>query len=97
MGTPIGCKRKEPRKGLKRTTTLRKQSKKQAKRVRELAKIPPPLDGKCQKCGCSPDFRGLAKHHLTFRSHGGKDREDNLIWVCGKCHAEYHGIHEITA
>ncbi len=99
--TVLGGKRTTPRKplqrkvGLKRTSTLRKQSKKQQKRNRELALIPPPLDGKCQKCGNAPDFRGLAKHHLTFRSHGGKDTEDNLIWVCGKCHSEYHGINEL--
>lgn len=93
MGTPIGAKRLTPRKGLQRKH-IRKVSKKQVKRNRELALIPPPIDGKCQKCGCTPDFRGLAKHHLTFRSHGGKDTEDNLIWVCGKCHSEYHGIIE---
>lgn len=84
--------------GLKRTSLKRKPinkvSKKQAKRNKELAKIPPPIDGKCQKCGGIPDWRGLAKHHLLFRSRGGKDNPENLLWLCGKCHSLAHNIHE---
>lgn len=52
---------------------LQNVSKKQAKRNRELAKIEPPPDNRCQSCGELPDFRGLAKHHKIFRSHGGSD------------------------
>lgn len=74
---------------------IRKVSPKQAKRMRELAKIPPPIDGKCQNCGKPPDFRGLAKHHIRFRSLGGKDNRDNLTWLCGKCHSEAHHLLEI--
>lgn len=85
---------KEPYKGLKRTP-IHKVSKKQAKRNRELAKIEPPEDGKCQDCHKQPDFRGLAKHHVLFRSRGGKDNTENLVWLCGKCHAKRHGIIEI--
>lgn len=49
----------------------------------------------CEKCHKPADWRGLQAHHKEFRSHGGKDTLDNLILVCGKCHAEYHGIKEI--
>jgi 5-methylcytosine-specific restriction endonuclease McrA len=76
-------------------TLIRKVSKKQAKRNRELSKITPPEDGKCQQCHELPDFRGLAKHHIVLRSRGGKDNLDNLLWVCGSCHSEFHGIREI--
>jgi 5-methylcytosine-specific restriction endonuclease McrA len=93
MATKIGCKRTTPRKPLQRKP-IKKISSKQAKRNKELANIPPPLDGRCQNCGNLPDFRGLAKHHLIFRSHGGKDTGDNLIWVCGRCHSRFHGIIE---
>lgn len=34
-------------------------------------------------------------HHIKHRSQGGDDRWDNLIWVCGKCHSELHGIKEV--
>ena len=83
---------------LKRKTTLRaktpinKVSKRQAKRNRELAKMLPPEDGKCQKCQKVPDFRGLSKHHVIFRSRGGTDEKSNLLWLCGTCHDAMHGI-----
>jgi 5-methylcytosine-specific restriction endonuclease McrA len=82
-------------KGLKRTL-IKKVSKKQAKRNRELAKIEEPIDGRCQNCHDLPDFRGLAKHHIKLRSRGGKDNPENLIWVCGKCHNYFHGIKEVA-
>ncbi|MDD4876753.1 MAG: HNH endonuclease signature motif containing protein [Dehalococcoidales bacterium] len=73
---------------------LKPVSKKQAKRNGELAKIEPPIDGKCQNCHELPDWRGLAKHHKTKRSQGGQDSPDNIIWLCGKCHSLFHGIKE---
>jgi 5-methylcytosine-specific restriction endonuclease McrA len=76
-------------------TPLRKVSKKQAKRNRELAKIPPPEDGKCQQCHELPDFRGLAKHHIILRSRGGSDSRDNLVFLCGRCHNLAHHIFEV--
>jgi len=79
---------------VKARKSINRVSPKQAKRNRELAKIEPPPDGKCQNCGKSPDFRGLAKHHKTFRSHGGKDTLDNIEWLCGRCHSLRHYIHE---
>ena len=29
-------------------------------------------------------------HHIQFRSRGGTDTTDNLIRVCGGCHADIH-------
>lgn len=31
-------------------------------------------------------------HHIIFRSHGGKDVEDNLVTLCKDCHAMAHGL-----
>lgn len=44
----------------------------------------------CSECGLRPDFRGLQKHHIIFRSQGGKETQ----WLCGKCHSLKHGIVE---
>lgn len=74
-------------------TLIKKVSRKQAKRNRELAKIPVPEV--CSDCGKTPDFRGLAKHHIILRSRGGKDNPANLEWLCGTCHNLRHGIREI--
>ena len=71
---------------------LRKVSKKQAKRNRELAKIPAPV--LCDKCGLKPDFRGLQRHHSKFKSLGGTDERENIIWVCSRCHSELHHLKE---
>ena len=73
---------------------LNKLSPKQKTRIMKLAQMLPPEDGLCQSCRQKPDFRGLAKHHKAFRSQGGNDDTSNLIWVCGKCHAQFHGIKE---
>jgi len=74
---------------------IRKVSKKQAKRQRDLAKIPLPENGLCEKCGQRPDWRGLSKHHIVKRSACGSDGRENLIWLCGKCHAQEEGIKEV--
>jgi hypothetical protein len=91
--TVLGGKRTTPRKPLQRKP-IRKVSAKQAKRNKELAKIPPPLDGRCELCKQLPDWRGLAKHHKLFRSHNGSDNKSNIEWLCGKCHSLRHGIKE---
>lgn len=99
--TVLGGKRVAPRKPLKRGTPIKrtkglsKVSAKQRTRNTALAKIEPPTDGLCQKCHRPPDFRGLSKHHKRFRSRGGTDAESNLIWLCGFCHSQEHGIREI--
>jgi len=80
---------------LNRYKPINKISKKQAKRNRELSKIQPPDDGRCEQCGQFPDFRGLAKHHKIFRSQGGSDNRDNIKWLCGRCHSAEHHINEV--
>jgi 5-methylcytosine-specific restriction endonuclease McrA len=75
-------------------TPLRKISDKQKERNKKLAQIEPPADGRCQECGNLPDWRGLSKHHKLFRSKGGTDKLDNLIWVCFRCHSLLHHIKE---
>ena len=74
---------------------ISKIGKKQIKRNKELSKIPPPTDGLCVNCRKPPDFRGLGKHHIKFRSHSGTDNKSNIAWLCGKCHSKKHGINEV--
>jgi 5-methylcytosine-specific restriction endonuclease McrA len=50
--------------------------------------------GVCEDCHQSPDWRGLAPHHKIKRSQGGRDTEDNIIILCGRCHSLRHGIKE---
>jgi hypothetical protein len=51
--------------------------------------------GKCESCGHIPDWRGLSKHEIIFRSHGGDPTDpDNCLMLCGKCHAACHNILE---
>jgi hypothetical protein len=80
-------------------TLIRKVSKKMARqkvKERELSQqLLTKCNGLCMKCGQLPDWRGLSKHELIFRSRGGNPLdEDNTILICGKCHSEYHGIKE---
>jgi len=42
---------------------------------------------KCELCG---DTRGIEVHHKIPLSVDGDDTIDNLIVVCGKCHAILH-------
>ena len=53
--------------------------------------------GLCEVCRGPGDFRGLAIHHKVKRSQGGKDELINLILLCGRHHAEAHGIREVTS
>jgi 5-methylcytosine-specific restriction endonuclease McrA len=41
----------------------------------------------CQVCG---SMMNLEVHHIQFRSHEGKDSEDNLISLCVQCHKLWH-------
>ena len=41
----------------------------------------------CEVCELRP---GVDPHHLRFRSQGGDDTDENLLWVCRSCH---DGIH----
>lgn len=43
---------------------------------------------------CNSDY-GIHHHHVVRRTHGGADREDNLVLLCYKCHDIYaHGKKE---
>ena len=53
-----------------------------------------PCPATCPICGRAPDWRGLSIHHITHRSQGGDESEDNLTWACGRCHDQMHGIKE---
>ena len=48
----------------------------------------------CEWCGQPPDWRGMAVHHIKHRSQGGDESDDNLTWVCSRCHSRSHGIGE---
>jgi len=48
----------------------------------------------CPECGLLPDWRGLSIHHIEHRSQGGGETDDNLTWMCGRCHNREHGIKE---
>lgn len=53
------------------------------------------INGRCEKCGRLPDWRGLHPHEKKFKSQLGKMSLENSIMVCGKCHSAYHGIKEV--
>jgi 5-methylcytosine-specific restriction endonuclease McrA len=42
---------------------------------------------RCQSCGT---MSNLEVHHREFRSHSGRDSEENLITLCATCHAGAH-------
>jgi len=42
---------------------------------------------RCQSCGA---MSNLEVHHKGFRSHEGKDSEENLVTLCTGCHARVH-------
>lgn len=78
---------------------LRKISKKKAQQNRIEAELRAKLleehSNLCQECGSQPDWRGLSKHELVFRSRGGSPIDpENCIMVCGRCHSKLHGIIE---
>lgn len=51
--------------------------------------------GLCENCHKPPDWRGLSKHEIKFRSRGGNCLDpENCIMLCGRCHHEKHHIHE---
>lgn len=42
----------------------------------------------CQKCRYTGN---IELHHIIPVSRGGSNKDDNLILLCEKCHAEIHG------
>lgn len=78
---------------------MRQVSKKMAVQKRKEKKLSRSLieesGGLCQECGRSPDWRGLSKHEVVFRSHGGDPLDKkNVKLLCGECHSKAHGIKE---
>ena len=67
----------------------------QRTRQARLERIPVPEDGCCEHCHRHPDWRGLMKHHIIKRSHGGGDDQENIVWLCGRCHSKEHGLREV--
>lgn len=57
--------------------------------------------GRCEaiwdgvRCNSKGDWRGLMRHHLTFKSHCGKDTDENMIIVCARCQSRFHSIKEV--
>jgi 5-methylcytosine-specific restriction endonuclease McrA len=46
----------------------------------------------CWFCDLKP---GIHVHHRIHRSQGGGDVPENLVWLCGACHDEAHGVRGI--
>ena len=44
----------------------------------------------CQYCKGKHKDSKLEVHHIIFRSHGGSDKESNLITLCHTCHKALH-------
>lgn len=45
------------------------------------------LNDPCEICGLEV---GTEIHHRTFRSQGGGDVEENLLWIGRRCHNDIH-------
>jgi 5-methylcytosine-specific restriction endonuclease McrA len=45
-------------------------------------------DRVCRHCGST---QRLSVHHIIRPCNGGTDHPDNLVLLCGKCHAAQHG------
>lgn len=43
----------------------------------------------CDRCWQRP---GVHAHHVVFRSRGGDDVAENLLWLCISCHHVMHGL-----
>ena len=41
----------------------------------------------CRSCNSN---RGIAPHHILFRSAGGTHNPDNLVTLCFNCHRDVH-------
>jgi 5-methylcytosine-specific restriction endonuclease McrA len=46
----------------------------------------------CEACGRSLLDGEEQRHHIRFRSQGGKTESENLAILCGSCHRMAHGI-----
>ena len=48
------------------------------------------LDNLGEPCELCEQRPGKDPHHKVFRSQGGDDHADNLLWVCAYCHDDIH-------
>lgn len=46
---------------------------------------------RCRRCRIPLPVGLLGRHHIKFRSQGGKDETGNLCDICPKCHDLIHG------
>ena len=46
----------------------------------------------CEDCELR---QGIHAHHRVFRSQGGNDTAESLMWLCGACHDKRHGIESV--
>lgn len=44
----------------------------------------------CEICG---SISGVQRHHIVKRSQGGKNNEENLIYLCWEHHHGTNGVH----
>ena len=49
------------------------------------------LERRGEPCECCERRAGTDVHHRVFRSQGGDDAPENLLWLCRPCHDEMHG------
>lgn len=81
-----------------KTELKRISNKMAAQKVKERAlrlKLLERCQGLCELCHRAPDWRGLSKHEIKFRSQGGNPLdEDNCLMLCGVCHSKEHHIKE---
>lgn len=81
---------------------INKMSKKMAQQKRHEDKLRQELliccQGICMQCGKLPDWRGLSLSHTKPKGMGGTSHEytiNEVQLLCGKCHAELHGLREL--
>lgn len=69
----------------------------QKAKERELSKqLIEECQGLCSDCGSPGDWRGISKHEIKFRSHGGDPLDrNNVLMLCGKCHSKRHHLKEV--
>lgn len=96
IGTRNGLKIYHTLKAKKPINKIRPEMRKQKLSEKELRQILlERCKGLCENCHNPPDFRGLSKHEIRFRSRGGNPLDpENCLMLCGKCHNDKHHIKE---
>lgn len=55
------------------------------------------LDHFGEPCEICAVRQGVHVHHVTFRSQGGGDEPENVLWLCHVCHGEQHGLRVVES